>query len=274
MWVQYGPDIVPIKNGAPLDFIPFVFCGVRAIGSDCEKPPVLDLAEVNLSHFRTVADLEHGAHFTGLPTAVVTGYSVPRNEQGAALESFYIGSATAWVFPDPTAKATFLEFSGQGLGALENRETKKEEQMAALGARMLAPEKKQAEAAETAAIHRAGEASVLASLANTVSAALSRALQIAAEWAGIAGDVVVKLNTDYYPVEMDSLTLTALVASWQQGAISYETLFDNLKQGEVIAEARTAEEEQAAIQASPPLAMQAAQAAIDNPPAPPGTAKE
>ena len=35
-----------------------------------EAPPLNDLADVNLSHYRGYADHKHGLHFTALPTVV------------------------------------------------------------------------------------------------------------------------------------------------------------------------------------------------------------
>ena len=119
-WVQYGADVVPLRAGGRVPYIPFLVVGPNEISMRVQKPPMLDLACVNLGHYKNTADLEHGAHFTGLPTAVVSGY---RAEDDEVLS---IGSTEAWVFPAPDAKATYLEFSGQGLGALENRCTAKE----------------------------------------------------------------------------------------------------------------------------------------------------
>ena len=68
-----GPVITPTRRGVPLDFIPFTFFGPTSITVDVQKPPLLDLADVNLSHYRTSADLEHGRHYSGLPTPWLAG---------------------------------------------------------------------------------------------------------------------------------------------------------------------------------------------------------
>jgi len=65
--------VVPTKRAAPLGFLPFVIFGPRNIEATVAKSPISGLAETNLSHYRTSADLEHGAHFTALPTPVVIG---------------------------------------------------------------------------------------------------------------------------------------------------------------------------------------------------------
>lgn len=223
-------EIFPQVNGRPLNIIPFEFFGVRDNSPCVDKPPLLDLVDVNLSHYRTTADYEHGLHFTGLPTPVVTGFYDP---DGNASQ-LKIGSTTAWLLPDPASKASYLEFTGQGLGELREALKEKEAKMATLGARILAPEKRQVETAQTAAIHRAGENSVLSSIAQSLSIGLTHVLEMIAVWANVPGRISVEINQDYLPHSMTSQDLSELVKSWQAGAISHETLFDQLVKGEVI----------------------------------------
>jgi hypothetical protein len=237
-WEQYGGDITPLMASKPIRTIPFFLFGPKSNDAEMQDPPILDLADLNLAHYRVTADYEHGCHFAGLPTAVVSGYQPA--ETG---EKLYIGSATAWVFPDPNATATFLEFTGQGLGAIEGNLDRKEKQMAAIGARMLAPEKAGVEAEGTLAMRHNGEDSVLGSMANLVSDGWTRVLQFMAMWEGIAGDCSIKLNTDYMPKGMTAQELSELVKAFQSGAISFETFFENLQRGEIIRADKTADEE-------------------------------
>lgn len=245
-WEQFGPDIVPLMNGSPLTYIPFMFFGPSHNGVGVQKSPVYDLVTLNLSHYRSTADLEHGAHFTGLPTAVVSGYTAAENEKLA------IGSSSAWVFPDPAAKASYLEFTGQGLGALENRLLEKEKGMAAIGARMLAPEKAKAEAARTVQIRHSGEGAVLSTISSMIGSGLTRVLRIMADWSGESAEVKVVLNKDFIDTTMTAQDVAGLVSAWQSGSISYSTLFWNLKQGELIPAERTMEEEQAELEVQGP----------------------
>jgi hypothetical protein len=237
-WVQFGGDITPQIKSQPITSIPFFMFGPLSNTPDVQDPPILDLADLNLAHYRVTADYEHGCHFAGLPTAVVSGYQKPETE-----EALYIGSAKAWVFPDPNATATFLEFTGQGLGALEANLDRKQSQMAAIGARMLAPEKSGVEAEGTLLMRHNGEDSVLGAMAKMVSAGLTRMLQFMATWEGIETECKVALNTDYVPKGMSAQELAELVKAYQSGTISFETLFENLQRGEVIDSKRTVEQE-------------------------------
>ena len=224
-------EIYPQINGRVINKIPFEFFGVRDNSPCVDKPPLLDLVDVNLSHYRTTADYEHGLHFTGLPTPVVTGYY--SDDKSASLR---IGSGTAWLLPDPQSKAFYLEFTGQGLGELREALRSKEAMMATLGARILAPEKRAAEAAQTANIHRSSENSVLASIAQSISVGLTHVMEWLRDWSNITGDVKVELNRDFIPNSMTAQDVDSLVKSWQSGAISHETLFENLVAGDIIAQ--------------------------------------
>lgn len=240
----------PLQAGQPMRYIPLAIGGPRGMEVDVCKPPILDLVNVNLSHYRTTADYEHGLHFTGLPTPFVIGHSFADDEKIA------LGSTVFHAIATSGADVKFLEFTGQGLGALSKRLEEKEQMMAALGARMLANEKRQVEAAETAAIHRAGESSVLASLANAASALITQALKWQAAFARAeSAEVAVTLNTDYMPAGMTAQDMTALVQAWQSGAISKDTLLDNLQRGEILPQGRTIEEEKALIDADPALGV-------------------
>ena len=239
--------VFPTSQGKPIARIPFEFFGIRDNTPCIDKPPLLDLVDVNLSHYRTTADYEHGLHFTGLPTPVVTGFY--SDDQSAQLR---IGSGTAWLLPDPAAKAFYLEFTGQGLSELREALRAKEAMMATLGARILAPERKVSETAQAAAIHQAGENSVLASIAQSISIGLTHCLEWMANWVGLEGTCKIDVNRVYLPNTLTYQDVQALVQSWQAGAISHQTLFDNLVKGDIISADTSFADEQERIDMTSP----------------------
>ena len=246
---QIGDDLYPMMNGKNIDFIPFIFIGIDDTTPSVDEPPLIDLADVNIAHYRLDADHKHGLHFTGLPTPVISGYTPPEGSS-----DLYIGSTAAWVFPDPNAKAEYLEFTGQGLAAIKEEKASLENQMAILGARLLASEKKATETAQTAQIHRAGESSVLSAIANTISSGLTWALNVFSKWGGSNEECSVTLNQEFMPPELTSQELATWLQAWQQGApgFSDEGLFSLLQKRELIASGVTLEEEQERISSKEP----------------------
>lgn len=221
--------VVPIRRGEPLPFIPFQFIGPTTLNPEPEHPPLVDLVDVNYSHYRTSADREHGAHFTALPTPWVRGAQL---QPGQTLG---VGAGTAWVLGD-NGQAGMLEFSGAGLESLKDIMDEKQKLMATLGARMLEIQKTTQEAAQTVAMRHAGEGSALGILADTLGKALTNVVQWHFYWAGMEmlsfnDKHIVTIN----PELLEQLTtedISKLVAAWQAGAISYKTLYYNLQWGE------------------------------------------
>lgn len=250
-YVQVSGDIMPLMNSAPLSFIPFYAFGADENSLDLHDAPILPIADLNLAHYRVTADYEHGCHFTGLPMLFLSGLNTV-DDTGKNIP-IYVGSQQAIVAPNPDATAQFIEFTGQGLGALEKNLDRKEKQMAVLGARMLEQQKNGVESEGSLQMRANGENSTLASIAKLVADQLSNMLEFMAAWAGVASDVTVELNTDYLPVQMTAEQLNALVAAWQAGAVSKQTLFKNLQRGEVIHDGAEFEDEEEQIGASPPV---------------------
>jgi hypothetical protein len=236
--------VTPAKHGKQLNFIPFFWLSSYGQSNRVEKPPLLGLVNVAMSHYRSSADLEHGRHFTGLPTLYVTG--------STSSEPIRVGSQAAILLSDPTAKVGFAEFSGQGLGSLEKALQEKEHMMAVLGGSVFADQRKGVEAAETARIRTSGETSLLMGIVNSIEETLESALKCAGEWMNVKGDIDIDINRDFIDTTLDPMTLTALLKSYLSNAISIDTFLFNLKQAEMIAPDRTIEEEMASLPDDPP----------------------
>ncbi len=223
--------IVLRRREKPLEEIPFVFFGPEDMTSMVQKPPLLDLADANLSHFRTSADLEHGAHFTGLPTPVITGHTYD------AGRTYTIGSGKAWVLEEAEAKVTMLEFTGQGLQALFDLAKAKEERMAIQGGRLLEPQKRAVEASDTHRMRQSGDESVLKRLAMSVSASLASVLGWMAWWAGAddrtVASIAVRLNTAFETVSASPEEIKAWILSMQAGRMSGATFWYLLTRAEL-----------------------------------------
>lgn len=244
--MERGEPVFPMKNGEPMKRIPFVFISPKGTDCDIVKSPILDLVNVNLSHYKSTATLEHGAHFTGCPTPVITGHSLSEGEK------LRIGSTEAWVFSEPEAEAFYLEFSGTGLKTVSDMLEAKEKKMATLGARMLAGDTSHAETEEVHVIKRQGENSALASTSQAISDGIQKALKIMADWGGIESKINFSINKDFIASKMDAGSLVALIQALQTGSIPYSVFVENLKKGELIAPDVTVEELQEEISQQAP----------------------
>ena len=239
----------PLRLGKPLPLIPFVFHGPRNSLPAVDKLPLADLISLNLDHYRLDADYKHGMHFTALPTAYVVGFG-----KEAKLR---IGSSTAWTTETPGATAGFLEFTGQGLMTFERAMDRDEKLLAVLGSRLLEAQKRVGETAQAIELRQSGENSVLANVGTSVSESLTQVLRWVYWWNSTEETpelitdnvVVVSLNTDFTTAGMDSNELREIVAAWQSGAISQDTMLELFRRGEILPDGRSNEDELALINA-------------------------
>ena len=238
-------EIYPTKVGQALDVIPFVALSGNELNLNPTQPPLLSLVDTNLSMYRTSADLEHGRHFTALPTPYVTGIDGD--------SELKIGSGSAWILPDSSSKAGYLEFTGQGLQALEKAVEEKRSIMASLGASLLQTEKSGVESAEAVRLRQNSETSVLVGAVLSVQEGIAKALSFMAEWEGVSGDIEVELNTDFSDTKISAQDLTALMGAWQSGGISHETFLHNMKKGEVLPNDVSVEDEKDRIDMQNPM---------------------
>ena len=241
------------RRSDALTDIPFVFHNSDEPGACVSVPPLADISSVNIHHYQASAELENARHACATPTPYAIGF-------GNDDTKLYLGTSYAWTTPNLGATCGFLEPQGNGLPSLEKSLEEKERQMAALGARLIEPPKKDAEAFETVQLRASAETSTLAKIGLLTSEGLSEVLQWVEWWAGTVKDredlrdiTFVALNSDYASARMTPQELTALVASWQQGAISQDTFFFAMQRGEMYPEGRTLEEERRLIEKFPAM---------------------
>jgi hypothetical protein len=233
----------PLRLGKALPLIPFVFHGPHHSKSCVDKVPMSDIITVNLDHYRLDADYKHGMHFTALPTAWVSGFDKE--------STLRIGSSAAWVTETPGATAGFLEYTGQGLTSFERALDRDERLLAVLGSRLLESQKRVGESAQAIELHQSGENSILGHIAISLSASLSQVLRWAYWWNSteeLPDDVtheqgLIQLSTDFSLRGLSAQEITAIVAAWQSGALSQDSMLDLFRRGEVLPEGRSNDEE-------------------------------
>ncbi len=236
----------PSRRGKPLDFIPFTFFGPTSVAIDVQKPPLIDLADINLSHYRTSADLEHGRHYVSLPTPWMAGAEKDN------MSKVTLGPAGMLILEKGGA-AGMLEFSGSGLGSLERADDTKRKMMATVGARMLEDQGGPAETATAVTLRHSGEHATLKTITGAIERGFSEVARTHVWWAEGAGpewedvDVSYELNKDFFAQKMSSEDAKTLVLMLQAEAISYESFWDALRDGNYLKAIRTAKEEKAQI---------------------------
>jgi len=224
-----------LVNGQPSNEIPFYLVRVGAE----QKSVINDLVDANYNHYRFFADYAAKEHASAFPVFYETG--VQGND-----DNLMIGPGAKWSSASTDAQFGVLQTESDG-GSMRQYLLDMEQRMAALGAEMLKPRIAGAESAEAKSLDQVAQNSTVSNIATNVSEAMTKALNFCSRWLGGTEQSVYKLNTDYNPQALNPQALTALLAAWQGGAISYDTFYDNLQRGEIADGNVTAEEEQSKI---------------------------
>jgi hypothetical protein len=221
---KFVSDIAPTINRSTIKEIPFFMITPFGVNMEVVSPPMLDIVDLNLSLYRTSADLEHGRHFTGLPTPVVTGVEATELK---------IGSSTAWVLPNEKASASYLEFTGQGLQSLEKAVEEKQSQMASMSARLIDNSKRGSEAEGTVRLRYMSETASLTSTVRSVEEGLSQVYGRVAEFIQTTAPEII-LNKNFIDSKLSASDLTALVKAYTDGTMSKDTFLYNLRKADMI----------------------------------------
>lgn len=237
----------PIKDGKHFEEIPIVIHGVESNNFTVDRSLLQDISDMNISVFQRTVDQVYMLHWTALPTPYVTGADDKDSPNT-------IGPSKMWHITDPDAKVGMLEFTGQSATAHQNFIDNLLHIMSVMGAQILKKEGVSRETATSVLVRTSQQTSLVATMVNNVSGQLQTTLQVYYEWSGISvgNDFEYVLNDDFIKVDMEPNAQIALVKSWLDGAISFESMFNKMKEGEIIDPNKTMEDELEDIQENPP----------------------
>jgi hypothetical protein len=224
-------EITPTRNGQAFDFIPMKIIGPLSPTPDIQKPPVLDIAYLNMAHYRTSAQLEHGRYFTAMPV-----YYVPVSNPEETGD-YFIGAPVVWEVPVDT-KPGILEYFGTGLSALALSLTEKEEHIAQLGGRIMGIRPQAtSESDNIYALKQSNEMSILLNITESMSAGLTEALGWWLTWQREpTKDIRVTLNQDFKALQIGARELRAVALLYQSGILPIQEVHRILQESEMIGE--------------------------------------
>lgn len=235
------------RAGKQWNEIPLTFIGAENNDTSIDRSPLIDLARINLAHYRNSADYEDSTYFVGQPQPWISGLSEEwRNwleEQGV-----YVGSRTPILLPEGGAFG-YAQVAPNSI--VKEAMDQKERQMVALGARLV--ERGQAvKTATEAQAENEAQHSVLSLAANNVSDAYTLVLGWMAQFMGANEAVEYTLNQDFVEHNLDAQMLTALIGAWQSGRLPASDLWSQLRKHGVIDPEKTDEDIQEELDAEPP----------------------
>lgn len=224
--VQESYDIKG-KDGKPLDFIPFEFLGSENNDAEIDEPPFLNLANINLAHYRNSADYEEGCFLCGQPTPVYAGLTEDWVENYFP-KGVPFGSRASITLPK--------EATAQLLQALPNMVAfeamkHKEDQMFSIGAKIINRDQKIEKKEKEVEIEAASQKSVLTTIKDNLEMGLMVALKHAAAFIGveITDEHKVKLNENFDLTSMDPDEIRSMSELYDGRKVTFGEMRESLR---------------------------------------------
>jgi hypothetical protein len=220
-----------------LSEIPFSVAYSNRVGYFESRPPLEDIAELNLKAYQVQSDLDnHTAHQSAVPMLAFFGFP-------SAAEEVSAGPGEAIAFP-AEGKAEYIEPKGTSF----DYQFKRLEQIAAqineLGLSAVLGQKLSAETAEAKRIDRSQGDSTMMVIAQNVQDMIDNCLQYHAQYLGqaaAAGSCFV--NRDFIGARLEPQEIQSLLQLYTAGTITQETLLRQLSDGEVLGDDFNVDEE-------------------------------
>jgi hypothetical protein len=215
------------SNGFSLNTIPVVPIYSNRRGVLISQPGLLDIANLNITHYQRQSDLIHALHIAAMPTLVLEGYSQDSSEATIGV-NYALGM-------EPGHKAYYVQSDATSFEAQMAELQSLEGQMSTLGITKLFGQKFVAESAEAKRIDQAQSNSVLAIISQELESALNQAFKLAAQYVGMEPPVItIDRDFDYYRLIGQDVAVLAQLN--EAGKISDETLLKILQHGEILPE--------------------------------------
>ena len=226
----------PMRAGVLLDEIPFTFFGASSIEPKVDKPPSLDVVELNIALYRNSADYENA--LTAIrPMWALAGYP--------AGTSVVLGPRRAINSEKDAGKVRAQILQGADPDGLRKAMGEKKADLAIAGGRMLEGQPMVNETAQAVKMRHHGDESSLRTVSLTHGRGLTQMLRHHARWMGApqAEAIQAEPNTDFVSARLNPQEITALQGLLQEGSISYQTFYHLLAEGETARPGVTWEEE-------------------------------
>lgn len=255
-WEVWEPDTTPAgkkkatwsmtdRGTNTLGKIPLVPFYAKRTGFMVARPPLLDVAHLNVEHWQSSSDQRNILHTARVPILAIIG-----GDDGKDLA---IGAASAVKLPQGS-DMKYVETAGHAISAGRQDLLDIEDRMRSLGAKMLQEGAKSGRMTATdASIANQKEQSILGNMAQNLEDALDQALQLMADWIKEPSGGSVTVYQDFGVNEVVGTTEQTLTTAATTGLISQRTWYDEMKRRGTLSPDLTYEDEQERLAQQPPL---------------------
>jgi hypothetical protein len=224
------------EGATSLTEIPFSVAYSNRISYMESRPPLEDIAELNLKSYQVQSDLDNQLHISAVPMLAFFGFPTSAEEVSA-------GPGEALAFP-ADGRAEYVEPQGRSFDFQFKRLDQIAAQINELGLSAVLGQKLSAETAASKMIDRSQGDSTMMVIAQNVQDMIDNSLKFHAQFMGqqeAAGSCTV--NRDFIGARLEPADVNALLQLYTAGTITKETLLMQLSDGEVLGDDFDVQEE-------------------------------
>ena len=210
-----------------LDKIPFSVAYANRLNIMESRPPLEDIAELNLKTYQIQSDLDNILHVSCVPMLAFFGFP-------SAAEEVSAGPGEAIAFP-ADGRAEYIEPKGTSFDHQFKRLEQIAGQINELGLSAVLGQKLSAETAEAKRLDRSQGDSTMMVIAQNMQDMIDNSLEFHAQYLGNTNDAGSSyVNRDFLGARLDPQEVGSLLQLYTAGTITQETLLNQLSEGEVL----------------------------------------
>ena len=240
-WKDYRKDdkgkwFVHDEGVTSLTEIPWVTFYTGRTGFMTARPPLIELAYLNVKHWQSQSDQDNILHVIRVPILVRIGMEqrYDSNGQPTAAE-FKVGAGTLTDLPKE-GDMKFVEHTGKAVEAGRTALQDLLDEMRMAGAKLLQRDKQQTKTATQAEEEAAQELSPLARMAGQFADALAQLLQFMADYRGLPDGGMIELRGNFDQDWAPEVSVPQLLQMANSGKLSDETLFAEMQRRGIISD--------------------------------------
>ena len=232
------------RGNKQLERIPFAVASAMDLSPRIETPPLIGVARAALAMYQLSADYRWQLFMSGQETLVAINGDKPEAVGASAVHEM---RGVQGLQPDlKYVSPSCIGIEAHKTAMMDNREA-----AVMAGARLFEQTGGAQESGEAKKLRYSSETATLVTIAQSSCMLLERSLRNIAMLMGLPeDDIIVHAPTDLMDRTMTPQDFAALFGVYQQGGISWDTLFRNGQQGGIYSAETTADDEQRLIDAN------------------------
>jgi hypothetical protein len=238
---EQGNFEVVDEGTTSLSEIPFSVAYANRVNLLESRPPLDDIAELNLKQYQVQSDLDNQLHISAVPMLAIYGFPQSAEEISA-------GPGEALALPEG-ARSEYIEPAGNSYAAQFQRLDQIASQINELGMAAVLGQKLSAETAEAKRIDRSQGDSAMMVVAQQMQDLIDNCLVSHGQYLQDNNPGSSFVNRDFLSTRLEPQEIQALLQLYTAGTITQKTLLDQLADGEVLGDDFDVEEELEATEA-------------------------